>query len=65
MSIGAVEGGSVGEVFGEEGCGGVFVGAGAENIGDGELASEAVVGEGDIGGGIGVVDGDELAEGVG
>ena len=48
----------------EEVQGVVDVGEGAEDVGDGELSAEAVVGEGDVGGGIRVVDGDELAEGV-
>ena len=50
--------------FFEEVGGGVEVGAGAEDVGDGELAALAVVGEGDVGGGVGVVDGKELSEGV-
>ena len=62
--VGAGEGGAVGEVFGEERSGGVGVGAGAEDVGDGEGAAEAVVGVGDVGGGVGVGDGEELAEGV-
>ena len=43
----------------------VDVGAGAEDVSDGELAAEAVVGEGDVGGVVGVVNGHELAEGIG
>ena len=63
--VGADEGGAVGVAFFEEVGGGIDVGASAEDVGDGELAAEAVVGEGNVGGGVGVVDGHELAEGVG
>ena len=49
----------------EEVGGGIDVGAGAENVGYGQLAAEAVVGEGDVGSGVGVVDGGELAVDVG
>ena len=42
--VGADEGGAVGVAFFEEVQGVVDVGAGAEDVGDGELTSEAVVG---------------------
>ena len=57
-------GGAVGVALFEEVGGGIDVGAGAEDFGDGQLAAEAVVGEGDVEGGIGVVDGHELSEDV-